>query len=91
VTHQRPLNRQAETALASVVEATIGCGHIMVTAAAIAAASSSVGIGVIVPMFAFIASPPLNLQRGHAMFGFADCATLRGIPREKRCQTPNSS
>jgi hypothetical protein len=77
--------------LASVVEATIGCGHIMVTAAAIAAASSSVGIGVIVPTLRFIASPQLYLQHGHAMFGFAGYATLQGIPTEKRCQRPSSS
>jgi hypothetical protein len=78
VTHQRPLNRHAETALVSAVEATIGCGHIMVTAAAIAAASSSVGIGEIVPTLRFIASPPLNVQHGRAMFGFVGFATLRG-------------
>jgi len=59
VTHQRPLKRHEETALASVVEATIGCGHIMVTAAAIAAASSSEGIGEIVPTLMLIASPRL--------------------------------
>jgi hypothetical protein len=91
VTHQRPLKRHAETALASVAEATIGCGHIMVTAAAIAAASSSVGIGVIAPTLRLIASPQLYLQHGHAMFGFAGYATLQGIPREKRRQRPSSS
>jgi hypothetical protein len=91
VTHQRPLNRHAETALVSAVEATIGCGHIMVTAAAIAAASSSVGIGVIVPMFVLIASPPLFVQHGHAMFDFVGCATLQGNPTEKRCLKPSSS
>jgi hypothetical protein len=91
VTHQRPLKRQAETALASVVEAAIGCGHIMVTAAAIAAASSSVGIGEIVPTLMFIVSPQLYLQHGRAMFGFAGYATSQGIPIEKRFPKPSSS
>jgi hypothetical protein len=91
VTHQRPLKRHAETGLVSTVDATIGCGHIMVIAAAIAAASSSVGIGVIVPTLTFIASPPLNVQHGHAMFGFVGDATSQGIPTEKQCLTPSSS
>jgi hypothetical protein len=79
VTHQRPLNRHAETALVSAVETIIGCGHIMVTAAAIAAASSSVGIGEIVPTLTLIASPPLNVQHGRATFGSAGSTALTDI------------
>jgi hypothetical protein len=63
----------------------------MVTAAAIAAASSSVGIGVIVPTLRLIASPQLNVQHGHATFDFVGYATLLGNPIEKQCLKPSSS
>jgi hypothetical protein len=53
---------------AEVDDAT-GCGHIIVIAAAIAAASSSVGAGEIAPMLTFIASPPLNQLLCRATFG----------------------
>lgn len=49
--HQRPLKRQATFVrpFAETDDAATGCGHIIVTAAAIAAASSSDGTGWIEP------------------------------------------
>jgi predicted RNA methylase len=52
--HQRPLKRQATLGLLSVVDATTGCGHMRVTAATMAAASSSVGTGEIDAIAVFI-------------------------------------
>jgi len=49
--HQRPLNRQEILTGDVFVAGVTGCGHIMVTAAAIAAASSSVGTGEMVATF----------------------------------------
>jgi hypothetical protein len=45
------------------------------TAAAIAAASSSVGTGVMEEMFVFIGEPPLNSRLGRAMFGVEGSTT----------------
>jgi hypothetical protein len=53
--HQRPLKRHDSFVFAEFCCASTGCGHIMVTAAAIAAASSSEGMGVIEPTLTFIA------------------------------------
>jgi hypothetical protein len=48
VSHQRPLKRQAEDAGVASLGELYACGHIMVIAAVIATASSSVGTGEIV-------------------------------------------
>lgn len=56
--HQRPLKRQPIERAPSAATAATGCGHVSSTAATIAAASSSVGAGVIVT---FVPGTPLTV------------------------------
>jgi hypothetical protein len=62
-----------------------------VTAATMAAASSSVGTGEIDAMEVFIDEPPLNAQPCRAMFASEDPRSSIGIQRTMQAQKPNSS